>query len=152
MLITKSWQRWKAGQSLSDIGRSLRKHVGSVHGVVSSNGGIVRPNRRRSRLALTLLEREEISRGIATGSSIRRIATEIGRSPSTVSREIARHCGWDKYRASDADAEAWGQARRPKPCRLATHRKLKWIVANKLKRDWSPEQISGWLKLEFPDD
>lgn len=146
------WQRWKCGQSLSDIGRALGKHAGSVHGVVSSNGGFIPHIRQRSRLSLTLDEREEISRGIAAGTSVRQIAITIRRSPSTVSREIERHGGRNKYRASDADLQAWDQARRPKQCRLASYGKLKWAVANKLKLDWSPEQISGWLKLEFPDD
>jgi IS30 family transposase len=146
------WQRWKAGQSLSDIGRALGKHAGSVHGVVSSNGGIVPPNRCRSRLALTLAEREEISRGIAMGCTIRQIAAEIARSPSTVSREIARHGGSLRYRASEADSAAWEQARRPKRCKLATHYGLQLIVASKLSLDWSPAQIAGWLKQEFLDD
>lgn len=146
------WQRWRSGQSLSDIGRALGKHAGSIHGVVSSNGGIIPAVRRRSRLALTLAEREEISRGIAADVSIRQIAATIGRPPSTVSREIARHGGRTKYRASDADSEASDRARRPKLCRLAAHYRLQRIVANKLKVDWSPEQISGWLKVEFPDD
>lgn len=149
---TELWHRWKNGQSLSDIGRALGKHAGSIHGVVSSNGGFVPSIRRRSRLALTLAEREEISRGIASNISVRKIAVTIGRSPSTVSREIARHGDRDKYRAFDADAKAWVQAKRPKQCQLTTHPKLKWAVANKLGLDWSPEQISGWLKLEFPDD
>jgi IS30 family transposase len=146
------WQRWKAGQSLSDIGRALGKHAGSVHGVVSSNGGIVPPNRCRSRLALTLGLREEISRGIAMGCTIRQIAAEIARSPSTVSREIARHGGSLRYRASEADSAAWEQARRPKRCKLATHYGLQLIVASKLSLDWSPAQIAGWLKQEFLDD
>jgi IS30 family transposase len=97
-------------------------------------------------------EREEISRGIAAGASIRQIAARASRSPSTVSREIARHGGRHCYRAAEADAEAWGQARRPKPCRLAIHPRLQRIVANKLSLEWSPEQVAGWLKLEFPDD
>lgn len=146
------WQRWKTGQSLSDIGRALGKHAGSVHGVLSSNGGIVPLNRQRSRLALTLDEREEISRGIASGLSMRKIAEEIGRSPSTVYREIERNGGRERYRASDADVKAWRKAERPKSCRLATHCKLKWTVASKLKLEWSPEQIAGWLRREFPDD
>ena len=146
------WQRWKAGQSLSDIGRALGKHAGSVHGVVSSNGGIIPVTRRRSRLALTLAEREEISRGIAVDASIRQIAAGMGRSPSTVSREIARHGGPHRYRATEADAQAWNEARRPKPCRLAVHPRLQMIVARKLSLDWSPEQIAGWLKREFPDE
>ena len=146
------WQRWKSGQSLSDIGRALSKHAGSVHGIVSSNGGITPAVRRRSRRALMLAEREEISRGIATGFSIRQIAATIGRPPSTVSREIERHGGRNTYRASSADTQAWDQARRPKPCRLATHNGLQRIVAHKLKLDWSPEQIAGWLKLKFANN
>lgn len=146
------WQRWKSGQSLSDIGRALGKHAGSIHCVVSSNGGLIPAVRRRSCLALTLAEREEISRGIVVDSSIRQIAATISRSPSTVSREIARHGGRNRYRASDADSKAWDQARRPKQCRLATHCRLQRTVANKLCLDWSPEQISGWLKLQFPDE
>jgi IS30 family transposase len=146
------WQRWKSGQSLSDIGRALGKHAASVHGVISSNGGIVPAARRRSRLALTLAEREEISRGLAADTSIRQIAAGMGRSPSTVSREIVRHDGPLSYRATEADAQAWNEARRPKPCRLATHPRLQVIVARKLSLEWSPEQIAGWLKLEFPDE
>ena len=143
------WQRWKAGESLSDIGRALGKHAASIFGVVVSKGGIVPPIRRRAPLVFQLGEREEISRGIAANCSIRRIAANIGRAASSVSREIARHGGRDRYRASEADFEAWESARRPKPCRLATRHRLRWTVAQKLKLDWSPEQISGWLKGEF---
>jgi DNA-binding CsgD family transcriptional regulator len=146
------WRRWKDGQSLSDIGRALGKHAGSVHGVVSANGGIIPTARRRSRLALTLAEREEISRGIAADSSVREIAAMLGRAPSTVSREIERHGGRDKYRAADADCRAWDQAKRPKQCLLATNDRLQMMVATKLNLDWFPEQISGWLKLKFPND
>jgi len=145
------WQRWKQGESLSEIGRALGKHAGSIHGVVSSNGGFTPAVRRRSRWALTLGEREEISRGMATKRSIRQIAASLGRAPSTVSREIKRHGGLYGYRAAAADARAWARARRPKPCRLATHPALQRIVAGKLVCDWSPEQIAGWLKREFPD-
>lgn len=137
---------------MSDIGRALSRHAASVHGVLSSNGGIVPATRRRSRLALTLAEREEISRGIAISRSLRQIAAGLGRAPSTVSREIACHGNRIAYRASDADAAAWNKARRPKPCRLALNRRLQRIVASKLSLDWSPEQISGWLKVAFPDD
>ena len=144
------WQRWTQGQSLSEIGRALGKHAGSIHGVVSSNGGFIPAVRRRSRRALTLAEREEISRGMATALSIRQIAAKLGRAPSTVSREITRHGGAHTYRASEADAQAWAHARRPKPCRLATHPTLQHIVATKLMCEWSPEQIAGWLKLAFP--
>jgi IS30 family transposase len=103
-------------------------------------------------VALVLDEREEISRGIAAGRSIRRIASSLGRSPSTVSREVARHGGRSGYRATEADARAWERALRPKLCRLARHPELRWRVAKKLALDWSPEQISGWLKRAFPAD
>lgn len=145
------WQRWKQGQSLSEIGRALGKHAGSIHGVLSSNGGFTPPVRRRSRWALTLAEREEISRGLATARSIRQIAAKLGRAPSTVSREIHRHGGALAYRATEADTQAWAHTRRPKPCRLATSPLLQQIVASKLALEWSPAQVAGWLKLEFPD-
>ena len=108
--------------------------------------------RRRSRLALTLAEREDISRGIASGSSIREIARRMNRAASTVSREVRRHGGRPAYRAHDADCQAWVSALRPKRCLLAMNRKLRDIVASKLILDWSPEQISGWLKIEYPND
>ena len=142
------WQRWKQGQSLSEIGQALGKHAGSIHGVVSSNGGFIPPIRTRSRRALTLAERE-ISRGLAPARSIRQIAATLGRAPSTVSREIHRHGGALTYRAAEADTQAWAHTRRPKPCRLATSPMLQRIVASKLALEWSPEQIAGWLKLEF---
>ncbi|MDP1946774.1 MAG: helix-turn-helix domain-containing protein [Nitrospirota bacterium] len=145
------WQRWKQRQSLSEIGRALGKHAGSIHGVLSSNGGFIPPVRRRSRWALTLAEREEISRGIATTLSIRQIAAKLGRAPSTVSREIHRHGGAHTYRAAEAYAQAWVHTRRPKPCRLATSPTLQRIVASKLALEWLPVQVAGWLKLEFPD-
>ena len=145
------WHRWKQGQSLSEIGRALGKHAGSIHGVVSSNGGFIPPVRKRSRWALTLTEREEISRGMATARSIRQIAATLGRAPSTVSREITRHGGAHTYRAAEADAQAWARTRRPRPCRLATDPTLQRIVASKLALEWSPEQIAGWLKREFPE-
>jgi len=146
------WRRWKAGQSLSEIGLALSRHAGSIHSVVEAKGGIVPTVRRRSPSALTLTEREEISRGLAASRSIRQIALEIRRSPSTVSREIARHGGLGRYRASDADQAAWHRALRPKACRLATHTGLRQIVATKLALQWSPEQIAGWLEQQYPDD
>ncbi len=129
------WQQWKLRRSLSDIGRALGKHAGSIHGVLPSNGGIIPVTRRRSRLALTLAEREEISRGLAADTSIRQIAARLGRAPSTVSREIARHGGRSRYRAEVADGAAWEQTRRPKPCRLAVHPQLRRVVAHKLSLD-----------------
>jgi len=146
------WKRWKEGETLSEIGRALGKHAGSIHGVLSLNGGIFPTKRRRSRLALTLLEREDISRGIAAGCSIRHIADLLGRAPSTVSREIGRHGGKKNYRAALADSAAWDRARRPKLCRLATNDKLQRLVAKKLRLDWAPEQIAGWLKVQYPDE
>jgi IS30 family transposase len=115
-------------------------------------GGIPPFARRRSRVALRLAEREDISRGIASGSSIREIASRLARAVSTVSREVTRHGGRPVYRAHDADRQAWVSALRPKRCLIAGNRKLRDIVASKLILDWSPEQISGWLKIQFPDD
>jgi transposase, IS30 family len=146
------WDRWKNGQSLSEIGSALGKHAASIFGVVARSGGIAPATRRRSRLALTMSEREEISRGIATGASIRQIALVIQRSPSTVSREITRHGGPAKYRATEAESRAWDQARRPKLCLLTRHSRLQRVVADRLQLDWSPQQISGWLKVHFADD
>jgi IS30 family transposase len=146
------WERWKSGQCASDIARSLERTKGAIHHVLAFNGGIAPVARRRGPAVLVLDEREEISRGIAAGRSIRGIAAGLGRSPSTVSREVARHGGRSAYRAIEADGRAWGLALRPKPCRLASHRRLRWRVAEKLALDWSPEQISGWLKREFPAD
>ena len=146
------WRRWKRGESLSDIGRALQKHAASIHGVVRLHGGFAPAERKRSRSALTLSEREEISRGIAAGLSRREIAAMITRSVSTVSREIARNGGEGRYRAAEADEKAWDRGRRPKKCRLAINPRLRSIVANKLKMDWSPQQIAGWLKTEFPND
>lgn len=146
------WRRWKEGQTLSEIGRALGKHAGSIHGVLSLNGGIFPAKRKRSRLALTMSEREEISRGVAAGQTLRQIACTIDRSPSTISREIRRHGGIKEYRATEADLAAWDRSRRPKLCRLATNDKLQRIVAEKLSLDWAPEQVAGWLKLQYPDD
>lgn len=145
------WRRWKNGQSHSDIGRALGKHPASIHGVVAANGGIVPLSRRRSRWALSWEEREEISRGIAAGDSVRMIAAAIDRAPSTVSREIARNGGRHGYRANVSDEAAWGRSRRPKRCRLATNLRLRRIVSDKLRLNWSPQQISGWLRREYPD-
>ena len=146
------WKRWKAGQSLKEIGRALGKDHVVVHFVLARHGGIAPPARRRSRRVLTLAEREDISRGIASGCSMRVVAQGLHRAPSTVSREIARHGGRPQYRASEADQRAWESSLRPKPCRLATHTALRDMVAGKLIEDWSPQQISGWLKMEYPND
>jgi IS30 family transposase len=146
------WSRWQAGQSLHEIGRVFDKPHSSIRCLLLPRGGIPPAARRRSRLALTLAEREELSRGIACGSSFREIARQLNRATSTVSREVARHGGLPVYRAHEADEYAWDAAMRPKQCLLALHPRLREIVASKLILDWSPEQISGWLKTEYPDD
>ena len=146
------WGRWKAGQSMHEIGRAFGRPHPTIRKLLLPSGGIAPIARRRSRLALTLAEREDISRGIASGSSIREIAQGLSRATSTVSREIARHDGRPAYRAHDADRQAWVAALRPKKCLLAMNRELRDIVASKLVLDWSPEQISGWLKTQYPDD
>ena len=149
---TDMWSRWKAGQSLHEIGRAFGKDHVSIQFMLSQHGGIVPAARRRSLLTLTLAEREDISRGIASGSSIREIAKGLQRAASTVSREVARLGGRPQYRASDAYQRAWESALRPKACLLANHVKLQELVASKLILDWSPEQISGWLKIRYPED
>jgi len=147
------WQRWKSGQCVADIARALeRRNKSGVYRVLALNGGIAPTQRRRATVALRLEEREEISRGIAAGRSIRRIAVSLGRAPSTISREVRRNGGCRAYRASEADTRAWERALRPKPCRLARHPELRWGVAQKLALQWSPQQISGWLKREFASD
>jgi IS30 family transposase len=149
---TEIWKRWKAGQSLHEIGRAFDKPHTTIHQFLLPSGGIRPAARRRARLALTLAEREDISRGIASGSSIREIARRMERAASTVSREVRRHGGRPAYRAHDADCQAWVLALRPKRCLLAMNRKLRDTVASKLILEWSPEQISGWLKTEYPND
>ena len=146
------WRRWKAGESLHAIGRALGKNNVVIYLLLKRHGGIAPPIRRRSPSSLTLAEREDISRGIACGSSIRGIAQGLHRCASTISREVARHGGRAQYRANEADQQAWKSALRPKPCLLATHTPLREIVASKLMQDWSPEQVSGWLKWQFPKD
>ncbi len=146
------WRRWKAGESLHEIGRAFVKDHGSIHFLWSQHGGIAPALRHRSQRTLTLAEREDISRGIASGLSIREIARGLQRAASTVSREVVRNGGRSLYRANEADQQAWKTALRPKPCLLALHRRLRTIVASKLILDWSPEQISGWLKIRYPNN
>jgi IS30 family transposase len=146
------WRRWKAGQSLHEIGRAFGRDHGAIYFLLALHGGIVPTARRRSLRTLTLAEREAISRGIASGSSIRDIARGLKRAASTVSREVARHGGRPLYRATEADHQAWEWALRPKVCLLAVHVKLQEIVTGKLLLDWSPQQISGWLRNQFPKD
>jgi IS30 family transposase len=146
------WERWKRGESISEIGRALDRAPGTIHCTIREHGGVAPRQRCRSRLALRLQEREEISRGVAAGDSARRIAARLGRSPSTITRELNRHGGRRRYRAAEADRRAWQRARRPQRCKLVRHPVLSRIVAAKLREEWSPEQIAGWLKLEFPHD
>ena len=149
---TLMWDRWQKGDSLHSIARLFDRSHGSIAGILSRTGGIRPPQRRRWRRALTLSEREEISRGVVTGQSLRSIALSLGRAPSTVSREINRNGGRRHYRASKADQCAWDRAHRPKTCRLVENRALARIVASKLNKRWSPEQLAGWLKYTYPDD
>jgi transposase, IS30 family len=145
------WSRWKAGQTLHEIGRAYGKSHNTIRAVLLPRGGILPVARRRSRLALTFAEREDISRGMASGSSIREIASCLHRAASTVSREIARHGGRSIYRAYDADQQAWNAALRPKLCLLSVNSELRDLVASRLILDWSPEQIAtGTRKLRRP--
>ena len=149
---TELWRRWRRGESLNAIGRALGRIAHVVRYEVARTGGIPPPARQRSRLALTLTEREAISRGRASGTSVRQISRQLRRAPSTVSREVCRHGGRRRYRAATADAVAWARGRRPKRCRLATHPALRDAVATKLTQKWSPQQIAGWLRRAYPDD
>ena len=144
------WDRWQRGESLTAIGRVFGKPSSSIYVLLAPHGGIRPAERRRSRLALTLPEREEISRAIVARRSTRSIARLLGRSPSTVSREVRRNGGYGRYRAASADAQAWARARRPKQCKLATNARLRRAVARQLRLNWSPEQIAGCLKRAHP--
>ncbi len=146
------WSRWKAGQSLSEIGRALGRERSAIHRMVATTGGYVPVDQRRSPRVLSSAEREEISRGLAEGVSLRMIARRAGRAASTISREVARHGGRHRYRATQADERAWRRACRPKPCKLATSAELRELVAGKLALDWSPQQISGWLARTYPGE
>ncbi len=149
---TEMWDRWQRGESLRSIGRAFGKPSSSIHFQVSPHGGIRPAARRRSDRALTLPEREEISRGIVAQRAVRSMARLLGRAPSSVSREINRNGGRDRYRASQADEQAWARARRPKQCKLAVCQWLRRVVARRLRVNWSPEQIAGWLKRAHPQE
>jgi IS30 family transposase len=146
------WERWQKGDSLQQIAQLFDRNHSSVQGILVPTGGIRPAQRHRSRLALTLAEREEISRAVAADHSIRSIASLLGRAPSTISREIQRNGGQECYRASQSDQAAWDRAQRPKTCKLVKNRSLASVVAGKLQSQWSPEQIAGWLKRTYPDD
>ncbi len=144
------WERWKKGEGLKSIGRVFGKSSSSIFAHIRPSGGIKPAARRRSSRALTLAEREEISRGLVAGRSLRAIAGALRRAPSTISREIERNGGAARYRAADAESQAWKRALRPKPCKLAVYPRLRQAVATKLEMDWSPQQIAGWLKRTYP--
>lgn len=146
------WDRWRKGESLQQIAQLFDRNHSSIQRILAETGGIRPPARQRSRLALTLAEREEISRAVVSGHSIRSIAVLLGRAPSTISREIKRNGGQECYRANQADQCAWDRACRPKVCKLAENPSLASIVSNKLQLQWSPEQIAGWLKQTYAND
>ena len=146
------WDRWRKGETIHQIAGLFDRGHSSIQRILAESGGIRPAERRRSKLALTLSEREEISRGLVAGSSIRSIAAALGRAPSSISREIRRNGGPGGYRAAPADQAAWDRARRPKVCKLVQNRALAHLVASKLCREWSPEQIAGWLKRTYVDD
>ena len=145
------WARWNRGESLSEIARALDRVPGAIFHVVVQRGGIAPSARRRSSRVLSTTEREEISRALAAGMSFRAISRRLQRAASTISREVGRHDGRQRYRAAAADARAWRHAQRPKRCRLACVPPLRRVVADKLAADWSPEQIAGWLKVTYPE-
>ena len=146
------WERWRQGATLHEIARMFDRGHSSIHQILAETGGIRPQRRRRSERALSLAEREEISRAVVAGQSIRTIAARLKRAPSTVSREIQRNGGPAGYRASLADQAAWDHAHRPKRCKLAENRVLARIVTDKLRLQWSPQQIAGWLKHTYPCD
>jgi len=146
------WDRWQKGETLHQIARLFDRYHSSIQGILAETGGIRPAERRRSRLALTLTEREEISRALVAGQSMRSMAALLGRAPSTVSREIQRNGDQEGYRANQAEQAAWDRACRPKVCKLVQNRGLAHVVASKLRLEWSPEQIAGWLKRSYPDD
>ncbi len=146
------WDRWRQGDTIAEIARALGRYPATVRWILSARGGITPRERRRSARVLSLAEREDISRGLAQGKSFRQIATDVGRSTSTVSREVRRHGGREHYRAERADERAWNSARRPKDCALVRRHRLRRVVAGKLRRNWSPQQIARWLKLQYPGD
>ncbi|MCJ7557749.1 MAG: IS30 family transposase, partial [Gammaproteobacteria bacterium] len=146
------WDRWQKGESLHSIAGHFGRRHSSVRGILARTGGIRPAPRRRARIALSLAEREEISRGVVAGQSARAIARLLGRAASTVSREVRRNGGGRGYRANAADQAAWDRAHRPKTCKLADNRVLARIVAKKLQLEWAPRQIAGWLKRTYPDN
>jgi len=149
---TLIWDRYRDGDPIRLIARRMGRQSSSVRTLLLGSGGVRPPDRRRSRRHLSFDEREEISRGVAGGESCRRIAERLGRSASTVSRELVRNGGRYGYRAARADRTAWERARRPKPSKLDADKMLTLLVEAKLRAWWSPQQISGWLRETYPSD
>ena len=150
--LSNIWDRWQRGEPLNAIGRVFDRPSSSIFSLLVPTGGIRPARRTRSQLALSLSEREEISRGLVATQSLRHIANRLNRAPSTISREVSRNGGRVQYRATNADGNAWDRARRPKSCKLAMHPTLRRRVATKLKQNWSPDQIAGWLKHTYPGE
>ena len=148
---SEMWDRWQRGESMSSIGRHFNRASSSVFPHLAQFGGIRPPQRTRSRWALSLTEREEISRGLVAQQSFRSIARSLNRSPSTISREVGRNGGRQTYCAARSDQRAWDCAARPKSCKLSFNEPLCQLIARKLRRKWSPQQIAGWLKRKHPD-
>jgi len=146
------WERWRKGESLQQIAQLFDRNHSSVSRILAETGGIRPSQRCRSKSALSLAEREEISRALVMGQSVRSIAATLSRAPSTISREIKRNGGLSGYRATQADQAAWDRAVRPKTCKLVRNRKLACVVADRLQRQWAPQQIAGWLKHTYPCD
>src|SRR5258708_10721410 len=146
------WDRWQRGEGLKLMGRVFDRSSGAIFAHLKPHGGIRPALRRRSRRVLSLADREEVSRGIAVGISLRSIAASLGRAPSTVSRELRRNGGHDRYRAAAADSQAWDRALRPKACKLAMHDELRQLAAARLEENWSPEHIAARLNVSYPDD
>jgi IS30 family transposase len=150
--VDEVWTRWRSGQAIRVLCREMRVNHSVVRDLIYRCGGIRPAPRRRCEVRLSLDEREEISRGLAAGRSLRAIAAALGRSPSTVCREVAANGGRRRYRAARADKHAWARAARPKPSKLASCAPLRELVTAKLELDWSPQQIAGWLRVEYPDE
>lgn len=146
------WELRAQGLSDREVGRRLGLGRGSVSSHLARTGGIRPRARRRPERCLTQHEREEVSRGIAGCHSARAIARALGRSHTTIAREIDRGGGRRRYRAHAADREAWRRSRRPRPSKLELCPELRRVVEERLKDDHSPEQIAGWLRLRYPDN
>ena len=150
--VNELWVRFRAGETVVAIAKAFGRSAGTLYPVVHARGGVAPGPRQRAVRALTSVERETISRGLAAGESVRAIARTLARAPSTISREIQRNAGATTYRAGAADRRAWHAARRPKACRLAQETRLCAVVARKLRAWWSPQQISGWLMTAYPTE